>query len=135
MGVRRKGREYAIQSLYLADVTHMELLAAHRRVMHELILDKPIKQFADKLVEGLSKSLTTIDDEIRRASANWDFNRIAAIDRNILRLGIYEMIYETDTPLSVIMNEAVELAKTFSTDDSSSFVNGILDKLKTLRTK
>jgi N utilization substance protein B len=72
---------------------------------------------------------------VQAYAANWELKRMAALDRNILRLAAYELIYELDTPETVIINEAVEIAKAYSTDDSGKFVNGILDKLKSQRNK
>ena len=84
------------------------------------------RAFANRLLEGATKQLAVLDDLITRNAENWKFERLSAIDRAILRLGIYELRF-TDTPHKVVMNECVELAKKFSSEDAGSFVNGILD--------
>ena len=84
------------------------------------------RAFANKLLEGTTRELPVLDELITRLAANWKFERLSAIDRAILRLGIYELRF-TDTPHKVVMNECVELAKKFSSEDAGSFVNGILD--------
>lgn len=89
-----------------------------------------IREFAETLIRGVSKRLSKIDAIIASHAKNWEFSRIAIVDRNILRLGIFELLEMKDTPKAVVINEAVELAKTFSTEDSPGFVNGILDKIE-----
>ena len=84
------------------------------------------RTFANRLLEGATSQLTVLDELITRLADNWKFERLSAIDRAILRLGIYELRF-TDTPHKVVMNECVELAKKFSSEDAGSFVNGILD--------
>lgn len=134
MGVRRKGREYALQALYLSDVTRLEPTQALKHVLKgDPPPEKAIADFAHKLTAGAAAHLTDLDEIIIRYAQNWEMKRMAALDRNVLRLGTYELIYETDTPVSVIIDEAVEIAKTYSTGDSGKFVNGILDKIKNER--
>lgn len=86
---------------------------------------------AEALARGTQSRLDGLDAEIARAAHNWRFDRIAAIDKNILRLGAYELMHEKDTPHSVVIDEAVELAKRFGEADSPAFVNGVLDAIKT----
>jgi N utilization substance protein B len=86
--------------------------------------------FADPLIRGTLEHRDTIDDQIKKHARNWDLHRIATVDRNIMRLAIYEMLYREDIPPVVSINEAVDIAKKFSTQDSGKFVNGILDKVK-----
>jgi transcription antitermination protein NusB len=82
------------------------------------------------LIRGAIENRTRIDDEIKKYAKNWDMHRMAAVDRNILRLAIYEMLFRDDIPPVVSINEAVDIAKKFSTGDSGKFVNGILDRIK-----
>ena len=89
-----------------------------------------IRLFADPLIRGTLEHRAEIDDRIQKQVKNWALNRIAAVDRNILRLAIYEMLHRDDIPPVVSINEAVDIAKKFSTADSGRFVNGVLDKLK-----
>jgi transcription antitermination protein NusB len=86
--------------------------------------------FADPLIRGVLEHREAIDERIRINAKNWEFHRIAAVDRNVMRLAIYEMLYRQDIPPVVSINEAVDIAKKFSTQDSGKFVNGILDKIR-----
>jgi len=86
--------------------------------------------FADPLIRGALEHRDEIDERIKKHAKNWDLHRIATVDRNVMRLAIYEMLYREDIPPVVSINEAVDIAKKFSTQDSGKFVNGILDKLK-----
>ena len=89
-----------------------------------------LRLFAEPLIRGTIEHRNAIDEQIKKNAKNWDLHRIAAVDRNILRLAIYEMLYRDDIPPIVSINEAVDIAKKFSTEDSGKFVNGILDKIK-----
>jgi transcription antitermination factor NusB len=89
-----------------------------------------VRQFAQPLIDGMILHLPEVDDRIRKYCENYDFRRISAVDRNVLRLAIYEMLYRDDIPPVVSINEAIELAKTFGGPDSGRFVNGILDRVK-----
>ena len=89
-----------------------------------------MRLFADPLIRGTVEHLTELDATIAKHAKNWELHRFAAVDRNILRLAIFEMLYRDDIPPVVSINEAVDIAKKFSTQDSGKFVNGILDKVK-----
>jgi N utilization substance protein B len=130
MGVRRKGREYALQALYLMDVAKVDLAKAIRSVSVDEKSDPDSKVFSARLAQGTFDKITHLDEVIVKHTQNWEIGRMAALDRNILRLGAFELIYELDTPVSVIIDESVEIAKIYSTDESGKFVNGILDKIK-----
>jgi N utilization substance protein B len=86
--------------------------------------------FADPLIKGVLDHREMIDEKIKSHTRNWDFHRIAAVDRNVMRLAIFEMLFREDIPPVVSINEAVDIAKKFSTEDSGKFVNGILDKIR-----
>ena len=86
--------------------------------------------FATSLVDGVREHRREIDDLIREAARNWELERMAAVDRNALRLGCYELLHGDDIPMKVAINEAIELAKRFSTEASGAFVNGILDRIR-----
>lgn len=90
----------------------------------------PVRKFADPLITGVIEHLENIDGVIKKNARNWDINRMAVVDRNVLRLAIYEMLYRDDIPPVVSINEAVDISKRFSTEDSGRFVNGILDRIK-----
>ncbi len=89
-----------------------------------------MRQFAEPLIRGALEHRDAIDEHIKKHAKNWEFHRIAAVDRNIMRLAIYEMLFREDIPPIVSINEAVDIAKKFSTQDSGKFVNGILDKVR-----
>ena len=130
MGKRRRARVAAIQYHFWRDLQHG---ASPEKIddFFELCPVKPtVREFAQPLIEGMVAHLPEIDERIRRYSENFDFNRIAAVDRNILRLAIYEMLHRDDIPPVVSINEAIELAKTFGGAESGRFVNGILDRVR-----
>src|SRR5207245_11083614 len=93
------------------------------------------RAFSARSAAGVSAHQSVIDPLIKKYAENWEIGRMATIDRCILRLGAYELMHELDTPINVVINEAVEIAKKFSTGESGKFVNGILDKIKTEREK
>jgi N utilization substance protein B len=132
MGIRRKGREVALQALYLADITKVDPEKALRSVLKEedADVDPQSEKFASHLVVGAWEKRAELDLVIQKYTKNWELNRMAALDRNVLRMGTYELLHNTGTPISVIIDEAVEIAKTFSTAESGKFVNGILDQIK-----
>jgi N utilization substance protein B len=111
----------------------MDAVKALAHINYAKDIEAPIMKFAEHLAQGASEHKASLDDLIKKVAKNWDITRMAALDRNILRIGAYELLHELETPTSVIINEAVELAKMFSTPDSGKFVNGILDKIKTQR--
>ena len=130
-GKRRLARELAVQFLYQFDVsggTLEEALPLFWQTQSEV--NDSGRQFAEELVCGVIDNREVIDEKIARYTEHWDLPRIAAVDRNILRLAMYEMLYRDDIPPVVSINEAVDIAKKFSTRESGAFVNGILDRLK-----
>ena len=130
LGSRRQGREAALQALYLKDIGKTPLDSIPDAVWADEPLAPKTREFARRLVAGVLAQQPSIDPLIKKYTENWEMARMAAIDRSILRLAAYELLHEADTPINVIINEAVEIAKKFSTADSSKFVNGILDKIK-----
>ncbi len=135
MGARRKGRELALQVLYLSDISKMEASKVLRSILHGAKPEEQIELFTTSLVEGTRQHMTELDAFIQKYAKNWEMERMAALDRNLLRLATFELVHELKTPVSVIIDEAVEIAKTFSTDESGKFVNGILDQIKNERKK
>jgi N utilization substance protein B len=155
MGKRREARERAVQFLFQHDLNPPENLD---RALNEfwdtqraaaiagekgpatwgqpVELPPPTAEeaevhlFADPLIRGTLEHRDAIDEHIKKHAKNWEFHRIATVDRNIMRLAIYEMLFREDIPPIVSINEAVDIAKKFSTQDSGKFVNGILDKIK-----
>lgn len=130
-GARRQARELAVQFLYQHDVNAAELpeaLALFWQTQSS-VADK-VRQFAEELIRGAAGNQPALDEKIKQYTEHWELGRIAAVDRNILRLAIYEMLFREDIPPVVSINEAVEIAKLYSTRESGAFVNGILDRFK-----
>ena len=155
MGKRREARERAVQFLFQHDLNPPDNLelelsqfwnsqraaaiedekgSAHWNQPIELppptTEEAETRLFAEPLIKGVLEHREAIDERIKKHARNWEFNRIAAVDRNVMRLAIYEMLYRDDIPPVVSINEAVDIAKKFSTQDSGKFVNGILDKVR-----
>ena len=130
MGARTSGREAALQMLYALDLSSSEdvdwVIASFWR---ELPGDLEGRAFADELVRAVSRDLPAIDERIRAASRHWRLERMARVDRNVLRLGVHELAHSPDVPRAVIIDEAVELAKRYGAGGSSVFVNGVLDRI------
>lgn len=127
---RRRAREYALQLLFQLDITKNKLNNKQFEGFWEDIReDNDIKEFADNLVRGTRENIAAIDETIKKAAEHWSIDRMAVIDRNILRCATYELLYRTDIPPLVTINEALEISKKYSTEDSASFINGILDKI------
>ena len=130
MGKRREGREAAVQFLVFCDLNQGAGIASAAEFWELRPASKPIRDFAVPLVEGVLKHRVETDERISRYTENYELNRLAVVDRNILRLAIYEMLHRHDIPPVVSINEAIEIAKRFGTEESSRFVNGILDRVK-----
>ncbi|MBI5819238.1 MAG: transcription antitermination factor NusB [Verrucomicrobia bacterium] len=131
MGSRRQAREAAVQILYFRDINpHEELASALHSFWEGQSYDAETQTFAEALARGTLEKRPEIDEQIKKVTENWELDRIAAVDRNILRLAIYEMIFRDDVPPVVSINEAIEIAKKFSTKESGKFVNGILDRIR-----
>lgn len=129
MGTRRKGREAALQMLYQMDVSGASAEQAITLFWEHLGGTRDGEEFANALVSGFGRDAVRIDETIRQVSQHWRLERMARVDRNILRLGTYEILAMADVPRRVTINEAVELAKRFGNEASAGFVNGVLDKI------
>jgi N utilization substance protein B len=127
---RRKAREYALQILFQVDFTKKRI---DSKDLEEFWSGKKesrsVKEFTEDLVRGTLNSIDEIDAMIERVTENWLLKRMAAVDRNILRFAAYEILYRKDIPSAVTINEAIEIAKKFSSAESAPFINGILDRL------
>jgi transcription antitermination protein NusB len=130
VGKRTKARECALQILYQWDITRGPMDLVVGRFWQVRSGTDEMKAMAERLARGAQREVGRLDEAIARASSHWRLERIAPIDRDILRLGAYELMEEPATPSSVIINEAVELAKRFSEADAPAFVNGVLDAIK-----
>lgn len=133
MRKRSRSREFALQILYQMDITHDNSEPSLDNFWFrysEEIIDEEVKQFSSELVRGVAGNLAAIDKKISQYATNWELKRMAVVDRNVLRLSCYELMYRTDIPPKVSINEAVELAKKYSGLEAGKFVNAILDKVK-----
>ncbi len=131
MSSRFKARELALRALYWAEVGNEQDRAAFLKNFWEtpLAIDKVTQEFATSLIEGVLTNREALDTEISQHALNWKLSRMAVIDRNILRLGVYELSHCKETPHKVVINEAIELAKKYGDHNSGRFVNGILDSI------
>ena len=130
MGIRRKSREYALQMLFQWDITRdqIEMIAESFWVNH----DEPpaVVEFARILVTRTIEHVEEIDVLIQKHAEHWRLDRMAVVDRNILRLAAQEFLYDRETPKNVVINEAIEIARRYSAQESPQFINGILDSIK-----
>jgi N utilization substance protein B len=132
MGSRRKARECALQMLFAADVAEMpadDVVRSYWAELGESDLDETAREFATRLAARTLANLELLDERIRSRAEHWRISRMAVVDRNILRLAVYEFLYEP-TPRTVAINEALEIARRFSTYEATQFINGILDAIK-----
>lgn len=130
MGKRRKAREIALQFLYELDLNAEDDPTAREHDFwgrHPLAPDG--RAFAEALVRGTKVNQAKIDQTIAQGAEHWDLDRMAVVDRNILRLAVYELLCSAEVPPKVAINEAIEIAKKFGTKESSRFINGVLDKI------
>lgn len=131
MRKRTQSRVVAIQALYQIEQGGMDIRNELHLFYLQQKLDDDVLEFAKLLVEGCNLKKDEIDEKLSSIAENWRLHRMAVIDKCILRLGVYELLYRSDIPEKVSINEAIDLAKTFSTENSGKFVNGILDKILT----
>jgi len=130
VGARTKARECALQALYQLDTSGGDAREAVRGVLaHFEEADQETERFADELVRGVQSERGAIDELIQKSSTHWKLERMARVDRNILRLAVYEILRRADVPVRVTLNEAIELGKKYGSEESSSFVNGVLDRV------
>lgn len=127
MGKRRKARELVLKSLYSYEISNMEPDTVLADLLSRSTLDSPSKTFASELYKKVLENVESIDNMIKECVENWDIKRLAIIDKNVIRMGICELLFFNDIPQKVSMDEAIELAKKYGAGDSGSFVNGILD--------
>jgi len=127
---RRRSREYALQVLFQLDLTGNELNDDMLNEFWQGIDEgSDVKKFSFDIIKNTRQNISKIDDAIKQAAEHWALNRMAIIDRNILRAATYELLFRSDIPASVVINEAIEIAKKYSTEESAPFINGILDKI------
>ena len=131
-GARHKAREVALQALYEIDSVKHTAVDALQQIVSRIKISDETVQFAQELVDGVLKNKEQLDQNIKDFAPAWPLDQISLVDRNVLRLAIYEILLENKTPVKVAINEAVELAKTFGSNNSSRFINGVLGSVSNL---
>ena len=127
---RRKAREYVLQFLFQSDFGNKsDIGKSLKQFWADKEKDAEVKKFATEIIKGALSYLDEIDSAINKSAEHWVIQRMAAVDRNILRFAAYEVLYRKDIPTAVTINEAIEIAKRYSTSESAAFINGILDKI------
>jgi len=129
LGIRRQGRESALQVLYQIDVTHREVREALNLFWNNFSFDEEARSFCELLVWGVAERGEAINGLIEQHAEHWKMSRMTTIDRNILRMAVYELLYCDDIPPKVTINEAVDIGKKFGSEESGAFINGILDRI------
>lgn len=129
MGARTSGREAALQMLFAAEASGASPSQVLRDFWREFPGDVEGREYAEAIVRGVMGERDAIDERITHASDHWKLSRMTRVDRNVLRLAAWELLHEAGTPRAVILDEAVELAKRFGTEDSGAFVNGVLGRV------
>jgi N utilization substance protein B len=131
MGARHSGREAALQMIFQMEASGADADATIELFWRSFVdsADPDGRAYADELVRGVAAAMSDLDRHVVEASAHWRIERMTRVDRNVLRLGSWELVHRKDIPRAVVLDEAVELAKAFGTDDSGSFVNGVLNRI------
>lgn len=130
MGYRHRGRQRALQCLYQWEITRAPIDRVLERFWRANEEPREVREFAERLIRGAVEESGRADELIAEQAENWRLERMGVVDRNILRLGVYELLREEGTPPAVVIDEAIELAKKFSGDTAGQFVNGILDGIR-----
>ncbi len=128
MSKRRKSRELALQGLYQIEISEDQAGDVLKLDWVEGKIDREMEEFTRKLINGTLNHIQEIDQYIQKYSPNWNLSRINILDKNLLRFSIYSLLYQKEIPSTIIINEAVDIAKKFCEDDSYKFINGILDE-------
>jgi N utilization substance protein B len=131
MGTRRKAREVALQVLFQIDVSQVDVDEAVELFWNNFEAPENVREFSTHLIKGTHSQLIEIDELIKSCSENWSLDRMSKVDKNILRLAVFELVYCNDIPPKVTLNEAIDLGKYYGSENSGSFINGILDALYT----
>lgn len=133
MGDRRKSRELVLQALFNIDMNDGKIQPDETerlfRFNYEQELSEAVKPFFDTLLSGITDHLSEIDGLIEKSSSNWKLSRMSGVDRNVMRIAVYEMMFCSDIPEKVSINEAIDIGKKFGTRESGSFINGVLDSI------
>lgn len=130
MGTRRKARELAVQLLYQHDLAKTDSVKAMTLFWEYFPANPEVREFCEQLVNGTLDRLAVIDEVLAESSEHWTISRMSIVDRNILRLSVHELLDRPDIPPNVSIDEAIEIAKKYSTHDAAVFINGVLDRVK-----
>ena len=130
MASRRKARELALQMLFQWEQGKHSPQHVVQSFLRTLKTDQDVERFAQELFEGTVAEVEVLDQHLREQAENWRLERMAAVDRNLLRLAVYELVHHPETPPAVVINEAIEIARRYSDKDSVDFVNGVLDAIR-----
>jgi N utilization substance protein B len=135
VSARSKARKQALDLLYESDIRGTDLVATlqSRDVQEEGPDARPIREYTKELVNGVAENRRKIDELITTYAQGWDMDRLPAVDRNILRLGIFEILWSTNVPVSVAIDEALNLARELSSDESSKYIHGVLGRIASLK--
>jgi N utilization substance protein B len=130
MGLRRQGREYALQLLFQVEMTRDPIAAVEERFWASLQSEPDARAFAGELAQGTLEHLAEIDANIAGATVHWRLERMAVVDRNVLRVAVFELVYRQDTPTAVVIDEAIEVVRKYGAPESAPFINGVLDAIR-----
>jgi len=130
MGTRRQARELAMQALFYMDMRNKASAEMLERFCGDFNPSKKTRPFFLKLVNGVLEAKGELDALIERFSENWDINRMSCVDRNVMRIAVFELLYCNDIPPKVSINEAIDVGKKFGTEESGAFINGIMDSIR-----
>ncbi len=130
MGRRRQARELALQALYFLEARPDDPQGALALFHRNFTPPRKARDFMDRLVQGVLDHQERIDAAVERFSENWQVFRMPRVDRNVLRMAVFEMLWQPDIPFNVSINEAIDLGKKYGADDSGAFINGILDRIR-----
>ena len=130
MGHRRQGREYALQLLFQVEMTRDSIAEVEQRFWVSQNPNQVARAFASELAVGTLEKLVDIDERIARATEHWRPERMAVVDRNVLRIAVFELVHSQETPTAVVMDEAIEVVRKFGAPESAPFINGVLDAIR-----
>ncbi|MBM4351712.1 MAG: transcription antitermination factor NusB [Deltaproteobacteria bacterium] len=130
MGKRRRSREFALQVLYQFEITKQNALQAMVQLRENFMPEEGEDEFAKRIVLGVMEHQREIDRLIEERSEHWRLDRMTIVDRNILRIAIFELLYCSEVPPKVTLNEAIDLGKRYGSEESGNFINGILDRIQ-----
>ena len=130
MGLRRQGREYALQLLFQVELPSDPITSVEERFWASLQPEADARAFAGELARGTLEHLTEIDATIAGATEHWRLERMAVVDRNVLRVAVFELVYRQDTPTAVVIDEAIEVVRKYGAPESAPFINGSLDAIR-----